>query len=406
MNHDEYHRKFADAIIEQIRQGTAPWQKPWAPGERVMPMNVDTDRSYRGGNSLHLASVQQEVGYGDEALLSPRFTNRTRRIGYVEVCYLRLVAGRALGDRVEISPGDPASQSVDAIHFPGHEDEHPSVRIDIRQRAKIAVMYRPGVPGQKRLKSGKFGIRERPTRIGQIVKPNAVIAHEPDHRPNLTGLLARAVAISIEGHRVAVRIVDGIGERVQGSSGPIGPSQASRQAAIALHDLVVPSPVARWIEDLLTEAGWLPSSVSVESRQVRSAQVCGRERPRGGEEVGHAAASLGGHGGIARNACHGDRGQRGRHLRGGNYADKVLGPGRGTRQVETAVASVCVTVPAHGKRKILLSRWGHAHRRVVAATERGDAQLGFPRRQAVRVGYLDDQTRCVGGSHRGGETAE
>ena len=42
MNHDEYHRKFADAIIEQIKQGTAPWQKPWAPGERVMPMNVDT----------------------------------------------------------------------------------------------------------------------------------------------------------------------------------------------------------------------------------------------------------------------------------------------------------------------------------------------------------------------------
>ena len=65
MNHDEYHRKFADAIIEQIRQGTAPWQKPWAPGERVMPMNVDTGRSYRGGNSLHLASVQQEKGYGD-----------------------------------------------------------------------------------------------------------------------------------------------------------------------------------------------------------------------------------------------------------------------------------------------------------------------------------------------------
>ena len=65
MKHDEYHRKFADAIIEQIRKGTAPWQKPWAPGERVMPMNVDTGRSYRGGNSLHLAAVQQEVGYGD-----------------------------------------------------------------------------------------------------------------------------------------------------------------------------------------------------------------------------------------------------------------------------------------------------------------------------------------------------
>ena len=65
MKHDEYHRKFADAIIEQIRRGTAPWQKPWAPGERVMPTNVDTDRSYRGGNSLHLAAVQQSQGYGD-----------------------------------------------------------------------------------------------------------------------------------------------------------------------------------------------------------------------------------------------------------------------------------------------------------------------------------------------------
>ena len=65
MKHDEYHRQFADAIIEQIRQGTAPWQKPWGPGERVLPSNVDTGRSYRGGNSLHLAAVQQERGYGD-----------------------------------------------------------------------------------------------------------------------------------------------------------------------------------------------------------------------------------------------------------------------------------------------------------------------------------------------------
>ena len=28
-------------------------------------MNVDTGHSYRGGNSLHLAAVQQEQGYGD-----------------------------------------------------------------------------------------------------------------------------------------------------------------------------------------------------------------------------------------------------------------------------------------------------------------------------------------------------
>ena len=65
MKHDEYHRQFADAIIEQIRQGTAPWQKPWGPGERVLPANVDTGRSYAGGNSLHLAAVAQARGYAD-----------------------------------------------------------------------------------------------------------------------------------------------------------------------------------------------------------------------------------------------------------------------------------------------------------------------------------------------------
>ena len=36
MKHDEYHRQFAEGIIEQIRQGTALWQKPWGPGERVL----------------------------------------------------------------------------------------------------------------------------------------------------------------------------------------------------------------------------------------------------------------------------------------------------------------------------------------------------------------------------------
>ena len=65
MNADEYHRRFADTIIEQIRRGTAPWQKPWGPGERVLPSNVDTGRPYTGGNSLHLAAVAEARGYAD-----------------------------------------------------------------------------------------------------------------------------------------------------------------------------------------------------------------------------------------------------------------------------------------------------------------------------------------------------
>ena len=62
---EEYHRQFADQIIKQIEQGTAPWQKPWKPGERVLPSNVDTGRPYAGGNSLHLAAVAQTRGYAD-----------------------------------------------------------------------------------------------------------------------------------------------------------------------------------------------------------------------------------------------------------------------------------------------------------------------------------------------------
>ena len=65
MKPEEYHRRFADRIIEQIRRGTAPWQKPWGPGERVLPSNVGTGRAYAGGNSLHLAAVAQARGYAD-----------------------------------------------------------------------------------------------------------------------------------------------------------------------------------------------------------------------------------------------------------------------------------------------------------------------------------------------------
>ena len=57
--HDE------EQTIEHIHQGTAPWQKPWGPGERVLPANVDTGRSYAGGNSVHLAAVAQSRGYAD-----------------------------------------------------------------------------------------------------------------------------------------------------------------------------------------------------------------------------------------------------------------------------------------------------------------------------------------------------
>ncbi|MCY3759021.1 MAG: zincin-like metallopeptidase domain-containing protein [Acidobacteria bacterium] len=61
----EYHEKVADLVIKQIKDGVAPWQKPWKPGERVLPENLSSGNRYNGGNSLHLAAIAQERGYSD-----------------------------------------------------------------------------------------------------------------------------------------------------------------------------------------------------------------------------------------------------------------------------------------------------------------------------------------------------
>ena len=60
-----HYQQFAERIIEQIKKGVAPWQKPWKPGQRVLPQSLSTGREYRGGNILHLVSVAQEKGYSD-----------------------------------------------------------------------------------------------------------------------------------------------------------------------------------------------------------------------------------------------------------------------------------------------------------------------------------------------------
>lgn len=61
-----YYRDFADKLIERIRQGTAPWQRPWNPGEASsLPENIQSERSYTGGNTVYLAMAAEERGYSD-----------------------------------------------------------------------------------------------------------------------------------------------------------------------------------------------------------------------------------------------------------------------------------------------------------------------------------------------------
>ena len=49
---EAYAKQVSGEIIEQIKKGTAPWQKPWKPGEQIGATNVATGKAYTGGNSV------------------------------------------------------------------------------------------------------------------------------------------------------------------------------------------------------------------------------------------------------------------------------------------------------------------------------------------------------------------
>ena len=53
-----FHEQVAENLIEQLRKGVAPWQKPWESGDLLaaLPVNPTTGKRYRGINSLNLMS--------------------------------------------------------------------------------------------------------------------------------------------------------------------------------------------------------------------------------------------------------------------------------------------------------------------------------------------------------------
>ena len=53
---EDYAKKVSSEIIDQIKAGVAPWQKPWKPGEQISAENFSTGQKYSGGNSLYLMS--------------------------------------------------------------------------------------------------------------------------------------------------------------------------------------------------------------------------------------------------------------------------------------------------------------------------------------------------------------
>ena len=56
MNNDAFVKNVASRLIEQIRNGTAPWQKPWEPETSFLPFNPTNGTRYKGINVVNLLS--------------------------------------------------------------------------------------------------------------------------------------------------------------------------------------------------------------------------------------------------------------------------------------------------------------------------------------------------------------
>lgn len=65
---NDYVNQVAEKLVAALEAGTAPWQKPWTPGERFLPFNPTTGNNYRGVNAMWL-SLQ---GYSDSRWMTYR----------------------------------------------------------------------------------------------------------------------------------------------------------------------------------------------------------------------------------------------------------------------------------------------------------------------------------------------
>lgn len=66
---DDYARQTAEKIIEQLKAGTAPWQRSWEDGFNL-PTNAVTGVPYRGMNMLLLMEMQVTMGFNDPRWLT------------------------------------------------------------------------------------------------------------------------------------------------------------------------------------------------------------------------------------------------------------------------------------------------------------------------------------------------
>ena len=150
---DAYQEQFTQKLVKAIEDGTAPWQKPWKPGEQISPKNLTTDRDYRGGNASYLAVAAVEKGYSD-----PRWA------GYRQIA-------DAGGHVRKGEKGTPImyveykSREVekDGKGNPVLKDGHKQYTVTQRDRPMVRIHTVFNVEQTERLKLPPVGNRETPT---------------------------------------------------------------------------------------------------------------------------------------------------------------------------------------------------------------------------------------------------
>lgn len=70
--YSDYVEGFSNSLAEMIANNTAPWQKPWEPGEGTggLPYNATTGKAYSGSNAIYLVMQQMQKGYSDDRWLT------------------------------------------------------------------------------------------------------------------------------------------------------------------------------------------------------------------------------------------------------------------------------------------------------------------------------------------------
>lgn len=154
----EYAEQVSAKIIEQLQQGAAPWQRPWAPGELRLPFNPVSSKEYRGINTLWL----QAQGYND-----PRW----------------LTSSQAKAADVEIKPGE---KGTEITYWKFHEDRKvkdkngqvTTQRVELdRPRMFSAVVY------NAEQTTGLPALEARPRNSPDAAHHEAKIWRKNEHEP-------------------------------------------------------------------------------------------------------------------------------------------------------------------------------------------------------------------------------